>query len=249
MQPVKTNNVFNYIYKHKQWGDNNGTLSGSGSTREANVERNKFLINFITKNGIKYVYDICGDCNWQRDFMKQIPTVKYYGLDISQEAINRVITNSSERLSKNMEVIKNAIDLSREMCDVIDPENTLFIVKEVIQHLPLYKGMAMLKNIKNAGVKYLAITNHDKKIHKETTKNGVCNFGVQDGGFYPNNMFDSPYSFKNPLDDISNYIPVEKQKHFGNLIIFNIQEQKIGLDLQKQTNVSNNPIKKRFKMW
>ena len=225
-----TKDVFNNVYKHKQWGDIKGTLSGSGSTREINVERNKFLVNFITTHGVKYVYDICGDCNWQRDFMKQLPNVKYYGLDISQEAINRVIANSNERLCGNMKVVENAIDLSREMCDVIEPESTLFIVKEVIQHLPLYKGMAMLKNIKKAGVKYLAITNHDKEIHKETTKNGVSNFGVQDGGFYPNNMFDPPYSFKNPLDDVANYIPVENQKHFGNLIIFDIQEQRIGLE-------------------
>ena len=48
------------------------------------------------------------------------------------------------------------------------------------------------------------------------------------GGFYPNNMFLEPFNFTNPIKDISDLIKnKELEKEYGNLIIFNIQEQKI----------------------
>jgi hypothetical protein len=81
----------------------------------------------------------------------------------------------------------------------------------------------MLQNIKKSGIKYIAITNHDKKLF-----NVASNVDVEIGGFYPNNMFLHPFNFTNPLKDINDRIFGDSLKiSRGNLIIFNIQEQNI----------------------
>ena len=104
--------------------------------------------------------------------------------------------------------------------NIVVDENNLIIIKEVIQHLPLDDGIKMLKNIKKSGIKYIAITNHDKILFNSVNTN------VEIGGFYPNNMFMPPFNFKNPLKDVNDIISGDSNKKgYGNLIIFNIQEQ------------------------
>jgi hypothetical protein len=79
----------------------------------------------------------------------------------------------------------------------------------------------MLKNIKKSGIKYIAITNHEVSLFKTN-----INIDVGIGGLYYNNMFLPPFNFKNPLKDINNMILSYDDKIvYGNLIIFNIQEQ------------------------
>jgi hypothetical protein len=81
----------------------------------------------------------------------------------------------------------------------------------------------MLQNIKKSGIKYIAITNHDKKLF-----NFHANIDVEIGEFYHNNMFLHPFNFTNPLKDINDRIFGDSNKKgYGNLIIFNIQEQNI----------------------
>jgi hypothetical protein len=81
----------------------------------------------------------------------------------------------------------------------------------------------MLKNIKNSGIKYIAVTNHDKTLF-----NVNSNINVEIGEFYQNNIFLPPFNFKNPLCDVNDEINGDINKiKYGNLIIFNIQEQDI----------------------
>ena len=87
------------------------------------------------------IYDICGDCNWQYDFVKNIhnENAKYIGMDISNHALTRA-KNKNVNLPK-MSFVDRPIDLSKTVLDVTDGESSLMLVKEVIQHLPLEMGL------------------------------------------------------------------------------------------------------------
>lgn len=214
---------FDKIYANSSWGFyNNETLSGSGSTKKVNEFRCKFLANFINDNNIHSIFDICGDCNWQSEFMKliNVKDVKYFGFDVSKNALN--LAKEKNKSNTNMTFSENPINLCETELKCDDGEKSLIIIKEVIQHLPLDYGIKILKNIKKSGIKYIAITNHDKNLFD------AHNTGTEIGGFYPNNIFLHPFNFKNPLKDVNDMISGDSNKmSYGNLIIFNIQEQNI----------------------
>ena len=216
--------AFDKIYKEKLWGfEDNETLSGGGSTRKINQHRNIFLSSFINSHDIQMVYDICGDCNWQKDFVNlvSVKNFTYFGFDVSEIALDRAKENNR---GNSLTFSDKPIDLCTQVLECDNPSKSLIIVKEVIQHLPLALGIKMLKNIKASGIQYIAITNHDKEIF-----NVNSNINIKEiGGFYPNNMFIEPFNFKNPIEDISEKINNKNlEKAYGNLIIFNIQEQNI----------------------
>lgn len=215
--------TFNTIYKYKKWGyEDNETLSGGGSTKSVNKIRNKFLSDFINENDIVNIYDICGDCNWQYDFMKltDMNKTKYFGMDVSNYALT-LAKNNNKLYSNVMNFSNNTVDLCNTILMCNNGDQSLIIIKEVIQHLPLEYGIRMLKNIKKSKIKYIAITSHDVNLFNVT-----CNINVPIGGFYPNNIFLPPFNFKNPLKDVNNMIVNNSDKKgYGNLIIFNIQEQ------------------------
>ena len=144
------------------------------------------------------------------------------GTAINSAGVQLGISSYSRPLTK-MSFSETPINLCETILECKDGENSLIIIKEVIQHLPLNEGIKMLKNIKQSGIKYIAITNHDINIFNVNE-----NINVDIGGFYPNNMFLLPFNFKNPLQDVNNIIPnVSEIGGYGNLIIFNIQEQNI----------------------
>ena len=132
--------------------ENDETLSGDGSILDANKYRNVFLSNFINENNIQKVFDICGDCNWQHVFVDRVnvDNFKYFGFDISQEALNRA---KYKNRGNTLNFSDKPIDLTNHILKYTCPSNSLIIIKEVIQHLPLEMGMKMLKNIKKAGIK------------------------------------------------------------------------------------------------
>jgi len=103
-----------------------------------------------------------------------------------------------------------------------ETETSFILIKEVVQHLPLRDGIRMLRNIKSSGIRYLMITNHDKDlfdVHENTD--------VETGGFYPNNMFMTPFCFSDPIEDIANVLPRQSQAGHSNLMVFDMQNQSI----------------------
>jgi len=213
--------VFDGIYNRRGWGGNGRSLSGSGSSREINKSRNAFLNKVIRDLGIVKVYDICGDCNWQSDFMDLVPDdVQYFGLDISEVALKRARDKNARH--SNMTFSSAPVDLSKEIwfryATEASNDRSLFIVKEVIQHLPLQQGIALLENIRRGGVRYLAITNHDESLFNITK-----NKDIPVGSFYPNNMFLPPFNFPAPIYDIAHELPRSRQKGEGNLMVFDLK--------------------------
>ena len=219
--------VFDQVYNSASWGnyrdndDDEGSLSGGGSTRQVNRTRNLFLAFSILKLNVKYICDICGDCNWQRDFMKLLPDREYFGIDASEKALS--IARSPDRLLPNMKITERACDMTKNCPEIKNPQETLFLIKEVVQHLPLELGVSLIKNIKSKGVRYIAITHHDPAIFQ----NANINHNIEISKFYENNMFIHPFNFKNPIFDIGDFLLDESKSGAGNLMVFDLQEQDI----------------------
>lgn len=214
--------IFNSYYIDKFWTEKNNiqneTLSGGGSLLFINEYRNKLLMNFIKKYDIEEVFDICGDCNWQHVFLEKT-NINYYGFDISSEALVRARIKNKNR--KNMLFSDKPIDLCNTIFDFKEKKKRLIIIKEVIQHLTIKQGLNMLKNIKDSKFDYIAITNHSTEFFNQS-----INKDTIEGGFYENNIFKEPFYFINPLANVDDYIKFEERRGYGNLIIFDIQEQK-----------------------
>ena len=213
--------AFNNIYTESSWGESEGSLSGGGSSRYINKTRNLFLAFAALRLGIVEIHDICGDCNWQRDFMKLIPNVRYLGYDVSDVALSKA--RNQNRILSNMSISPNSIDLTKAQPNKFTDGKSLFLVKEVIQHLPLERGLSMIRNIKNAGFDYIAITHHDPDLFPKA----VVNEDVEPGGFYPNNIFTEPFNFKNPVINVADFLHDKLKAGMGNLIVFDLQEQEI----------------------
>lgn len=214
-------NKFDKMYHDQGWGfTNNETLSGDGSTLAVNKYRNLFLSNFINKHRIQKVYDICGDCNWQHAFVSlvNVEGFEYFGFDVSGIALTKA---KEKNAGNSLKFSDSPIDLCNYKLECTNPSKSLIIIKEVIQHLPLDMGLTILKNIKESGIKYLAVTNHDTELFDIRV-----NKNTQPGGFYPNNMYLEPFNMKNPIEDISDFINnKELEKEYGNLIIFDMDTQ------------------------
>tara|TARA_Y100000996_G_scaffold361510_1_gene304426 strand:- start:69 stop:455 length:387 start_codon:yes stop_codon:yes gene_type:complete len=100
---------------------------------------------------------------------------------------------------------------------------TLAIVKEAIQHIPLRNGIQLLRNLQRAGVRYLAITHHDKTLFPDSG-----NKDVRPGGMYQNDIFNAPFNLKDPLADTAKLISDDDGKRrMGNLLFFDLQAQSL----------------------
>jgi meiotically up-regulated gene 157 (Mug157) protein len=205
--------IFEKIAATNEWGDPE-SISGAGSTVEVNRFRVQCLKEFIQKHDIKNVYDIpCGDANWQHGLLTN--NVQYYGSDISNHALEQ-----AKRKNKKYESMHflESINLIDSVPNVDLPEHSLFLSKEVIQHLPLKDGVSMLNNIKKSGVRYLAATNHDTHLFNVKKNNNI-----ETGSFYPNNLFLPPFHFHKPMVDCSDLLQTDSEKkRYGNMLIFDL---------------------------
>lgn len=212
--------VFNSIYEEKKWAEEDGTRSGSGSTHDVNRTRCLFLAYATLSLGVRTVFDICGDCNWQRGFMDLLPHCQYVGMDVASHALQR----AKERCSSNMRIVPVPVDVAedelRRCIELPQEGESLFLVKEVIQHLPLEKGKRLIRNIKESGVRYLAITHHDPQLFPSEV-----NLDVPCGEFYHNNMFAEPFNFRYPILDVANFLPEPLRRTMGNLIVFDLHRE------------------------
>ena len=138
---------------------------------------------------IKSVADIpCGDVNWQFS-SKRLNTIKvYFGADIS----NFVIKEDQDFYKYHLNKVFRPWDLTlcsppryylkEDKYKLYDFD--LVISRDVIQHLPLKKGMQLVKNVINSNIKYWAITSFTDYD---------SNQNIRTGQFYHNNMELAPF--------------------------------------------------------
>ena len=140
---------FTLFYKNSYWKPViGGSLSGSGSSKEATDIIKDELINFIDKYSIKSMLDIpCGDWHWMSDI--DLNGVEYIGGDIVKD----IIDSNSEKFSSNKTKFFE-IDIINDNLPKVD----LVFVRDCFVHLEYDDIVKALKNISASGSKYLVST-------------------------------------------------------------------------------------------
>jgi hypothetical protein len=169
--------IFDRIYKDNLW---NGveSRSGPGSGDLATAHLVHILPNLVAELGILSVGDIgCGDGHWMPD----LPG--YVGADVSAEAIKRAKANHPERAYYQLRATY------AEMTITSAPD-TLIICRDVIQHLSLAEGIALLDKIRDSGAAYLLASTYEPSD----------NIDIENGDFYSPNLSDYPFDLGKPLE-------------------------------------------------
>ena len=213
----KPKSTFEEIARQGGFESDGTTLSGTGSTLEINKYRVEFLGRFIRDYNIESLLDIpCGDCNWQHT-IPGLESIHYFGTDISKTVLETAKAKNAQR--EYMQFSTSTFDLTTDIPELYrDGNKTLVLVKEVIQHLNLDRGLQAMLNVKASGAKYLAVTHHSSDLYSITK-----NQDIDCGEFYPNNMFLAPFNFSESIANVDTIVPKDLQKYFGNLLIFDLE--------------------------
>ncbi|KAK9896548.1 hypothetical protein P389DRAFT_81006 [Cystobasidium minutum MCA 4210] len=178
--------AFKEIYNTNEWSSPE-SKSGKGSEMRY-TERVRKLIDYtISKFNLHTFADApCGDCAWQTHLLN-FPHINYTGMDIVPD----LILGNSKKHSR----FSNARFINLDL--VLDelPSAEVYMVRDVVQHLSLEDGVALLKNVERTGAKYLISNFHNLKRTGEALENR----NIEAGRFYPNNLMMKPFNFPKPL--------------------------------------------------
>ena len=165
--------TFNDIYTNRSWGHDGNTRSGAGSTRPATERVNRFIGDVICSYGIKTISDISGDFAWQEVFLRGAPHVQYVGYDVAKTAVN---------VARDRGKLPNASFVQRDLCAEPIEECDLFIVRDVMGHLPSDLASKLVK-INAPRCKYMMLTDFKGWVNEE----------IDAGQWYPINVLASPF--------------------------------------------------------
>jgi SAM-dependent methyltransferase len=167
---IAASQVFQAIYRERQWGRG----SGPGSAPSNTVEYRAFIERFIKANGIRTVTDLgCGD--WQFSYLIDWSGIEYLGLDVVPE----IIAENCRRFS--------VPNIKFEELKTIDalPVGDLLISKEVLQHLPNQLIIEYLAVIRRK-YRFALFTN-------STEPKALANQDISIGGYRPLRLQEIPF--------------------------------------------------------
>ena len=149
---------FTSFYQNSYWKPViGGSLSGSGSTKEATNMIKSGLEKLISEYCISSMLDIpCGDWYWMKD--TDLQGLQYIGGDIVSEI---VVSNNKNFSTEKIQFLE--IDIINDKLPKVD----LVFVRDCFVHLEDDDIVKALKNIASSGSKYLVSTTYSD--HK---KNG-----------------------------------------------------------------------------
>ncbi|MES2987755.1 MAG: methyltransferase domain-containing protein [Pseudomonadota bacterium] len=173
---------FRTIYRNKRWSgdrEDRPSLSGSGSTLPATQNLRAALPAFLTEVGAKSLLDAgCGDYYWMRTV--ELPC-GYIGADI----VDTVIAANQNAFGDATHQFV-CIDGAAEPL----PEADVVMCREVLFHLSLADGAALLANIRRTGARYLLAT---------TEPRVRFNPDIPTGAFREINLANAPYRLGEPF--------------------------------------------------
>ena len=151
---MEATQAFNDIYKNRRWGVNSDgdPSSGPGSHPSNVVPYVEYLQRFMKDNNVKTIVDVgCGD--WQFARYINWDGVEYLGVDCVKSVLQRNIKRfAKDNVDFALGDLTNDEDLQHF------PTADLYIVKDVLQHLPNRVVYRFLDDIKPK-VKYILVTN------------------------------------------------------------------------------------------
>ena len=142
---------FTLFYQNSYWKPViGGSLSGSGSSKEATEIIKSGLEKFITKHKIKSMLDIpCGDWYWMKD--ADLQGLQYFGGDIVGEIVQ---SNTKKFSTEKINFLE--IDIINDKLPQVD----LIFVRDCFVHLEDDDIVKALKNISSSGSKFLVSTTY-----------------------------------------------------------------------------------------
>lgn len=163
--------IFSDIYRDNLWnGVESRSGPGSGQSATANVA--PAIVRLVEDFGWRSVLDVaCGDGYWMPD----LPG--YQGVDVAPEAIRLARERHPDRHYRQ-------VDMCRTRLGPFD----LAIVRDVVQHLPLADGMAMLAAVTATGSSWLLAS----------TYIGGTNEDIEAGGCYAPDLSVAPFGLGQP---------------------------------------------------
>lgn len=169
--------AFRRIWSRNTWrGDETNAGPGSGTVATAGVVR--FLGAIAAEYGITSIVDAgCAESFWMPD----LPG--YIGVDIVPEAIASARERYPDRDFRVLDIVSDDL-----------PPTDAVILRDVLQHLPLADGLAVIDNVRRSGARIMIASTH----------NGGTNRDIPVGGWYPIDMTAPPFGFGLPdraIDD------------------------------------------------
>jgi len=153
--------TFEKIYSYHTWGhgEAGGKGSGTGSSMQGTAYIRPALISFVQTNQIQTMFDIpCGMMNWQMPMLNQIwltnPQFTYQGMDIASNVINTLqqTVNDSRVTLTHRDVTQSPLVL-----DIPDPEHTMVMSRQMLQHLSDTAICKALHNFISIKAKFLLL--------------------------------------------------------------------------------------------
>jgi len=174
--------TFTRIYEQREWAVSpHDPISGCGSTLTATKPYRELLEALIAERGIKTVLDLgCGDWTFSRHV--DWGNVDYLGVDVVEPLIRKL----SARFAK-----RNIAFVCADIRD-FTVRADLIIVKDVLQHWPLWECLRMLTLYFEESSAILVTNTVEDSRHRVLKENTDC----EPGGFRPIDMLKEP--FKSP---------------------------------------------------
>lgn len=190
--PQNTQKVFRSIYQKNKWGSSE-SVSGPGSTLAYTETLRKELPALFNKLGVKRVLDApCGDCHW----ISSIPLdgIGYTGADIVPELVeqNRKLYTGKDFIMANL---------------ITDPLPTadLVLCRDCFIHLPNKDVLAVIRNFKRSGIRYLLASTYPVARNTE----------ILTGHFRPVNLELPPFNLPKPMELIKDHPDGEEPRYLG----------------------------------
>jgi hypothetical protein len=179
MNVVKTRREkFTEVYQKNTWGGKE-SVSGTGSDLSQTEDLRRRLPELLKELGVKSLIDApCGDLNWMGGVAWEEMGVKYIGVDIVAELIEKLRARYPGR--------------QFECCDLVTdilPKAELIFCRDCLVHLPLAEICEVIRNFARSGATWLLTTTFPKS--------GV-NKDVRWSGWRPLNLEMAPFNFPRP---------------------------------------------------
>jgi hypothetical protein len=190
---------FTWIYENRYWAtDESVSGYGSGVAYTENI-RNK-LPKLIEDYKIKSLLDApCGDFNWMKLIVSEIPTISYIGVDIVSELIEKLNYeySNARTLFKNLDIRIDSL-----------PSADLIIVRDCLFHFSEKDIYLFLNNFLGSDIKYILTTTH---VNTE----GFINKDILTGDFRRIDLLSKPYFFPPPILEIIDFYEPEPPRIMG----------------------------------
>jgi len=199
--------IFRTIYSSNFWRDYKNpskveSKSGFGSDLPKISKFIESYRNFITENNISSILDFgCGDFIYMNEVLKELPNVKYTGMDIVESIID-----SNNKKYSNENIKFKVIDAVEE-----DVEGSFDLVMSrfVMIHLDNSDNERFLNKLKNIESKFIALTSAPSLIE---------NYDLKKTGKYRDvNLKIAPY---NLIDEIKSITDIRDLKKNQDMFVF-----------------------------